>query len=80
MSPLAIELLRRHQASPTFRFYGDSLNTGDMIHQHGFNALDEAYTELEQLGYVERGTHVSHGGTPKPNYKITPAGLDAQAV
>jgi hypothetical protein len=54
MTPLATELLNRHKRNPTFYFFGDKRRPSEALKQYGLSALDQAYKELTEIGFVEQ--------------------------
>jgi hypothetical protein len=77
MSPIAIGLLRRHQAHDQNLFYGDPQNTGDFSDIHGFAAVNAAYEELITANFVMRQGIVSIRGTPVSTFNLTESGRTA---
>lgn len=74
LSELAMALLRDMASAPNrveynTRVLGGSFRDADVAR------LDEAYSQLEQKGLIQRaGVVVSFFGSPKPLYRITDGG------
>lgn len=77
MSPLALQVFQLHKSDPGWISFADQ----NLQREHGLTALDAAYADLLELGFVhQRMFTTTSTGEGRPCFEIAPSGREAVRV